>query len=421
MATDDGRWGRDLSADDELQGASSAGWERLELDSGVRAPSDPAAHGGGRVLGDPFDGLGGAHGELPGLELDGVGRSSRPAAAPASAPSTPEPRAALAGPEVDAIADFGPPPSNLFATIPYAVLVLTRKRALAKALFDLRRLAQTAARDRDDALIELGRALHAHRDHGALAPLATQLSAADAAGRIAGERTTEWERARDAADAQRASLSAKIEQAERAAAPHRDRETKLATQMNVRATDLRRAKARLARVAIELRNLGAAPPPDDARRQMLEAERQARRADVDAAQANVDELAPQLADARRELAVMLSAVNDLTEQQRAVDAAQKRSEQVHLSTAGEAERGYHAAVIELARQALARGAAETVASDLARTAVRMERAHETRAREVQLHEAALVAYDKPGFQRGAALLGGAAFLVVVTLLFVILR
>ena len=53
--------------------------------------------------------------------------------------------------------------------------------------------------------------------------------------------------------------------------------------------------------------------------------------------------------------------------------------------------------------------------------MRKESAHETRAREVELHEAALLAYDKTAFQRGAALLGGAAFLVIITLLFVILR
>ncbi len=334
------------------------------------------------------------------------------------APQQPAPNAA----EVEVIADYGPAPSNFVASIPYALLVLTRKRALGKALFDLKRLEKSAAANRDEAMIELGRTLHAQRGHESLAVLSPQLAAADEAGRVAGERTSEWARAKETADAQRASLSRKIEQAERAAAPHRDRETKLATQMNVRETDLRRATARLSRVEIELRNLwSSSAEPDAARRDVLEAERQARRADVTAAQAKVDELTPQLSEARRELAVMLSAVNDLTDQIRAVDAAQKRSERVHLSTAGEAERAYHAAVRELARQALTRGIGLAVAPEAAQSAMRKESAHETRAHEVELHEAALLAYDKTAFQRGAALLGGAAFLVIITLLFVILR
>lgn len=322
---------------------------------------------------------------------------------------------------VAVLADFGPAPSNILGAVPYALLVLTRKRALSTALVDLRRLEKTARSDCDEAMIELGRALHAQREASALAVLAPQLKAAEDAGRVAGQRTEEWQRSRDTADAQRTSLSAKIEAAERATAPYRDRETKLATQMNVREMDLKRANAKLSRVEIELRNLTTSSQPDASRQEMLEAERQARRAEADTARAQVDEIAPKLADARRELAVMLSALNDLVEQRRAVDAAQSRSEKVHLSTAGEAERSYHAAVIELATQALARSIAGDVAPDAARNAARMRSALETRAREVKMHEAALVAYDKPSFQRGVAILGGAALIVVVTLLFVILR
>lgn len=446
---DSGRWGREIG-DDDLHGTSSAGWETLELDTGA-APSsaglDPLAGGGGRIVGDPFDGLG-PPSDLPGLDLDeDAVRSSAPprpvapSAAPASLPprtSAPPgaPSASLpprtsgppAAPEVEldpgavaALADYGPAPASIVGVVPYALLVLTRKRALTLALADLRRLEAAARRDHEEARIELGRQLHAHKDHGALAKLAPQLAAAEEAGRVAGARTEEWQRARDAADAQRGSLSAKIGEAERAAAPFRDRETKLATQMNVRETDLRRAKARLSRVEIELRNLTTSSQPDAARRELLEAELAARRAEVDAAQAHADELAPKLAEARRELATMLSALNDLTEQRRAVDAAEARSERVHHGVASEAERAYHAAVVELAAQAMARSVADAVAPMAAKAAARAAAALATRTREVQLHEAALVAYDKPSFQRGAAILGGAALLVVVTLLFVILR
>ena len=255
---DGGRWGRELAADDDL----APPWEGLPSDpvrsdglgaggAAQRPTADPAIQGGGRILGDGFDELGGNAG-LPGLD-DWVPPTPAPRRASVPSPSVPSPSvpspsmAPVSGEapqqpapnaaEVEVIADYGPAPSNFLASIPYALLVLTRKRALGKALFDLKRLEKSAAVDRDEAMIELGRTLHAQRGHASLAVLSPQLAAADEAGRVAGERTSEWARAKETADAQRASLSRKIEQAERAAAPHRDRETKLATQMNVRETE----------------------------------------------------------------------------------------------------------------------------------------------------------------------------------------
>lgn len=472
-----GSGGRELSLDDPLRGGGDASWGELELDrdgagAGGTAP-DPLTHGGGRVIGDPFDGFDAS--DLPGLELDsdalpgpppwepadgapadgsgpversfapptdaaggaeaasGPPRTSSPEGAsdPGDSPPSPaEPTASRASEpgkepdppsaaEVAVLADYGPAPDGIFGAVPYAVLVLSRKRALQKALVDLRRLEETAAQDAREALVELGRALHARAD--ALAPLKQLLSVCDDTGRVAGERTKEWEKSREAADAQRASLTAKIEQAETAAGPYRDRETKLATQMDVRENDLRRAKAKLQRVEIELRNLAHASQPDASKQQMLEAEREARRADVAKAQGHVDELAPQLAAARRELTVMLEAVNDLEKQRRAVDQARDRTERLHLSTAGEAEEQYHQAVHDLAEQALARGLADGVAPEAAKSARLMTSALRTRRHEVRLHEAALTAHDAAAFKKGAALLGAAGLVILAMLLFVILR
>lgn len=443
--------GRDLS--DPLSDDEGSGWQELELDPNRQSgsvPRDPLVHGGGREIGDPFD-LGPGSGDLPGLELDTdairpsspgasappvqrsfapprepdvpgashAGRRSSPAASGShpSLPASSEPSPT----EVAALADYGRAPDGIFGAVPYAVLVFTRRRALSRALGDLRRLRTTARNDARETIVELGRALHERGDAGELAPLSHLLSAADAAGRVAGQKTEEWTKAREVADTQRASLGAKIEQAEKAAGPYRDQETKLATQMNVREQDLRRAKARLQRVEIELRNLATSSAPDASKQQMLEAERATRRADVDKAQGHVDELAPQLAAARRELTVVLEAVNDLERQRRAVDDAQSRSERLHLSTAGEAEKDYEAAVIPLAEHALERGIADAVAPERAKAARLMRSALASREREVALHEAALGAYDEGAFQKGAAILGGAAFVILVMLVLVIVR
>ncbi|HJL20271.1 MAG TPA: hypothetical protein RMH99_31680 [Sandaracinaceae bacterium LLY-WYZ-13_1] len=466
MGAGDGSWGgRELAPDDPLGGGDDEGWQDLELDrDGVPTSSgtrDPTAVGGGRVLGDPFDGLDGGGGDVPGLELDTeavrrsathdspgapattsspgdlpvpdlppspsgpsssapVSRSFAPPREPSEAAGPHEP-APLPQAEVDALADYGPAPGSILGALPYAVLVFTRRRAVSRALADLRRLHRTAEEDAGEALVTLGRALHQRGDASELAPFRELLRAADEQGRVAGEKTQEWEQSRQVAETQRDSLQKKIEQAEQAAGPYRDRETKLATQMDVRETDLRRAKAKLQRVQIELRNLTASATPDPGRRQVLEAERDARKADVDKAQGRVDELAPQLAAARRELAVMLEAINDLEKQRRAVDQARDRTEKLHLSTAGEAEARYHDAVRELAEQALSRGVAEPVAPAETKAARMMITARDARAREIRLHEAALSAYDAPAFQKGAAIIAGAALVILAMLLFVVLR
>jgi hypothetical protein len=321
--------------------------------------------------------------------------------------------------EVALLADYGPAPNGIVGTVPYAILVLTRRRALQKSLSDLRRLHVTADADAKEALVDLGRALHANKDAELLSSLSSFMVTADETGRVAGQRTEEWEKSRQTADAQRGSLAAKIEQAERAAGPYRDRETKLATQMNVRENELRRAKAKLQRAEIELRNLATTPEPS--RQPLLEAERDARRAEVDKAQGHVDELAPQLAAARRELTVMLQAINDLETQRRTVDQAQHRTERVHLSSAGEAEKHYHAAVSHLAEQALVRKVADAVAPEAAKNARLKQATSDARAKEIRVHEAALLAYDRPSLQKGLTILGVAAAAILAMILFVILR
>ncbi len=436
-----------LSGDPLAPNGPASGWSELELDTAalesgsVPVPThDPAAQGGGRLVGDPFGGLGGdiPEPELE-LELDDVGSSRRPSLPVPDLP-TPFPPAGAAverapgargAPGIDQVevitlADYGEPPASFVAWIPYAILVATRRNALKKALAVIRRLESVAKTDAQEALVALGRGLHAKSAAEALSPLRQQLAMCDESGEIALGRTQQLEKSREAAEAQRAALKAKIEQAEGATGPYRDRETKLSTQMATRDNDLRRAKAKQTRVEIELRNLRQAADRGDGgidapRLELLEAQLQACRADTEKAQGYVSELEPQLATARKELAVMLSAVNELEKQRRAIDQAQDRSDKVHLSTAGEAERVYHDAVQALAEAALDRGLAASVEPSLARSAEMMRRAVASREREIELHLAALEAYDKGAFQKGWAVIAGAALVVLAMVVFIIVR
>lgn len=428
--------GREFSDDDPF---SQDGGPLPELDlDPLSAPQqstyDPASEGGD-MLDDPLGDMGG----LDPLELDTAAISpAAPAAAstpPSSTSSTPPAQRSLQPPreepteeaapelppeEVAAIADYGSAPESPVMWVPYAALVLSRWIALRKELDGLRGLRASAAKDAKDALVELGRALHAHGAE-ALPPLAAVFARADQTGAEAGQKTDEWEKSRQTAETQRGSLEAKIAEAEGRVGPYRDRETKLATQMDTRENELRRAKARLSRVEIELRNLAQAETVDEAKKGMLEAERDARRAETEKAQGHVDELTPQLSAARKELTVMLDAVNDLETQRRAIDEAQSRKEKLHLTSAGEAEGRYHGIIEELAKTALDRNLAAAVEPAKTKAAEMMRSTLASREREIALHEAALDAYDAGSFQKGLALLGAAGLLILAMIVFVIVR
>lgn len=424
--------GKEASEDDPLApNGPASGWSELAIDTeSVRSgthprPFDPGDTAG-RVVGDPFSGL--DDGPLPDLELDQAPPDLPLPAPPPPRRDAPVPTAgvlAVDEVEVAALADYGEAPASFVTWVPYAILVTQRRMALKKSLAELRNLRGAADKDVKDSLVELGRALHARKDADGLRGLSAQLAACDETGQVSAGRNEAWVQAREAADAQRSSLAAKVQEAEKASGPYRDRETKLATQMSTRENDLRRVTARMRRVEIEIRNLrttaaegGAIDAP---KLELLEAEIQARRADVEKAQGHVDELEPQLAKARKELAVMLSAINDLEKQRRAVDQAQDRTEKVHLSTAGEAEQRYHEAVEELARAAVERRIAEDVEPARARSVLAMQRALASREREIALHERALGAYDKAAFQKGWAVIAGAGLVVLVMLVLIAVR
>lgn len=435
----------------------------LELDElGAPAPSPTVPLGAGRVVGDPFEGLT-APEDMPSLELEEVQPAlrsgSRPRSQPAAQGTAPAPSRAssasrshldldalppaeaaaptpkdaqaarirdrLADPavraEVMALADYGEPPANLLGVVPYTVLVLTRQHAMRKERKALTQLLGRAKVDTEEAETALGKSLHARRDAEGLEVLAAQMAEADRLGAAAGEHTGKFEVVRQAAETQRSALEQKIDEIKERAGPYRDRETKLATQMDVRETDLRRASAKHNRVEIELRNLRSAPTLDAARIQLLEAEGQARKAEVDVAQGHVDELAPKLAEARRELAVIVSAQNDLESQKRAVDQAQSRSEKAHQTTASQVGREYDRAARALATAAITAGVARQFAPERTNQVQLMRSAQRTRERELELYEAAFEAHDKSALIKGGSVLAVAGLVVLTMILFVLIR
>lgn len=459
---DDGFGGRELSLDDAL-GETGGAMPELELDrhgSGQSA-ADPQdlmfGSTGGRDLADPFEGMAGA----PALELDlDAVRTSQPSPAPPSLPPPPEPaspvpprrpsatapvrtsapperpraspapapdrapaspRSSGAPPRAITLADYGEPPSGIVGTVPYAVHVGLRQRALRADLARLRRLRDGAEEDLDEAMVGLGRALHAQRDDERLQVLSGPMGAADEAGEVASEHSTEWKKVREAASAQREAIEERVARAEEEAAPVRARETELGAEVSRREAALQRAKAKLARTNIELRNLAGAESPDPGRRASLEAEREVHAAEVERARAQVDELTPELTEVRRQLASHTHRVTALEKEAREVDRSRGRSEEALSTSAKAAEGRYHEAVKVVAKQALERGLAAAVAPGPAKLATNRADALRAREEEIELHEIALTLHDRSSLHKGLAILGVLSAIVLAMLIFVVVR
>ena len=419
--------------------------EPLPVSAPARSKALPSYALRGRPLAGPPDGV------VP-LGTPGMAAPSDPgAAAPPGAivdPAQPSTDPAPDPFEVLAFADYGPVPTGLFGSIPYAFHVGRRQLSLRAGRNEATVLGSQAEALALEALAALGWALLAHRDEldggGGLAPLFAAATTAE----------TEWKQrsaARaQAADEQREELAhlrtARIS-LEQAAAPFRDRETRLQTQLEQRRTDLRRAQARLSRTDIQLRNLtqanlaprtepttgnggpsAAAPPATvppvafstDPVVAGLWADREARHAEVALTAGRVEETEQELLGIRRELAARLGQVGSMERSERLATA-------VHTGRLGARETGLVQAEWErrvvlaaLGEKALAEGVAdvEAKAADAARHAAARLAA---RRRDQRLYAAAVAAFDRQAVTRAAVLVGGAAGLILLTLAFVILR
>ncbi len=424
-----------VDLDDPLRGGGDL--LELELDLPVEAPARrparPAAHDGFDA--DPLDPLGASAGGAA-LELDLAApvRNAPPApVAPGgaaerrrtAAPAATARGMALYDVEVQSLADYGRAPDGIFGAIPYTLHVLSRRSQLKAALSSATTMRQGAEAAARRALVDLGRELLSRAGTLDLGQVSAHL---EAARRVAGEldeRATAASAERGEIEQRSHQLDARVREAQADANPWRDKETKLRTQLETRDATLKRATAQLRRAEIEIRNAvqqaeQAGQPPDPDRLAALEAEREARTAEVAVAEGPVRELTRELGDIRRELASRLAAIKQIEDERRAADDALRRLERLHAAGTGAASRELEEALLALGEEAHLRGLDQPLGPAAAKAEATLAALGE-RQRSEELHRRALDAYDKPAFKKGAAILGGAALAVLVTLLFVIVR
>lgn len=418
---------------------------KLELDTPARrAPAGGAGgasvlgaetFGGAPTIGSGFD----DPGDASPLSIEEAPKPVRPpsramqkppAAEPKPAEAPAEPKA-VAGPTepdpdedvIAKMAGYGDPPGGYLEAIPYVIHVAQRRAELKRQhqASIVRRAA--AERDAHAKLSALGDALLARAGSPELAPLRAYLDPADRARegtRLRGEAAKQVDSG--AAEARRA-LDEKIAEAEKSIEPLRARETALLAEIQKHEDGMRRIQARLQRAEIEIRNLGTAQPYEPAetaaKRSASEAEREARRAEIATIEARIRDTNEQLGQVRREIAVKTGALATLEEERRRADSAHAQLAGTTASLASAAADQETAALIALAEEALRRRLAAPAGPLLVDPAAAATTALARATRDVALHARALDAYHRPTLMRGLTVLGTAAAIISVMLLFMV--
>jgi hypothetical protein len=316
--------------------------------------------------------------------------------------------------EVDVVAGYGQAPDNIVLALPYALRVWTRRRELGQTLEGLEREKAAAAVLLDDALSELGAALHARRSESALAPLQKLFLAVREADKKIEQQEGDRFKNRQSAEEKMKELQAQLEAAEREAEPFREKEREVKQRLAEAEKNRDRARAMLQRVLIEKRALeGASEPPGQDRIDSLQAAEQARQSEVEVASARVAEVSKELSQASLELAEKMKGVSAaLAARQQATDALEEE-ERDYENRALQAEGEKRSAFIAVAAAALN----DRLLSNAEASPVLSARHHLTELEHAcQVHQEALTRYDRDRYQQG---IYSAAAVVAIVLALVI--
>lgn len=314
-------------------------------------------------------------------------------------------------------------PSGLFAAIPYALHVMSRRGELGVRASATRKRLRAAEAEAETALVALGESISLSPPEDLAARGLSAESAAVAAATDRAAQTDAQRQQTEAEDrAERHGVDTRIDQASRGVEPLRDKESKLVAQQQVRQHEVRRIEARMRRSEIELRNeMAAAPHADATKIEMLQSDLAARAPELALARRKLDEINEQLGDLRREIAVALGQVASLEEQKHRLDRDRARLATAQAQDVGRVRSELERALMGLASAALARDEAQALAPDRATAALAARDRVAQLEGDLTKHERAYDSWDRPTVYRGAGILGGMAALILITVIIAIVR
>jgi len=353
--------------------------------------------------------------------------------ASAAGPAWPTGRAPIASElvidphELSLLADYGDPPESVPLTVGYAYRVFTRQRELKHQLIPIASECERAQLEREATLAELARELRPAIEQVPefrrfLAPLLEIEQRAAARG----QALTSINRQLDSESAQ---LDAELAQIQRDVEVEQQREREAQREHDVREANAQRADAKLKRIQIELRAVtqvaeqklgpqgGEVPEPEASKMADLR-----RRAEA---------LGPELAHTRAEFEQAMQARREqqarradlqrrerqVGRQKQALTGAYQKELSARSQGVSEVEIEQRAALVELARAALAgRGALDIPEAWLERVRGVSARADALIVR-AEMQRRAIAAYDAGRARQGVRLVCTGVGLLLVLLLF----
>jgi chromosome segregation ATPase len=269
-----------------------------------------------------------------------------------------------------------------------------------------------------EALVGLGEALLALRESAELAALAKQFAAVeDAEHRVDHAAATAQKRHADSTQ-ELARLKGDLARAEAKAAPLREREARLAAQIEELKNAARRAEMLSRKADAEL-EAARTKGVDVERWGAMVAERDARLGEFQSLGVQLRPLEDDLGEVRRELAVHLRAIASIQDELRAAATALERAQQNQRVTVGSARGARQEALASLANASLRLGL-HALVPDYSDAAVEAAERAENKRQLEELHRAAVNSYDQVAYQRGFAMLLGSSVLLFLSLAIAIL-
>ena len=367
----------------------------------------PAATGG---LGyQPLD-AGGMDPEAPVPEV-----GDEPASEAAPAPTAAELRAR----RIAELAGYGPEPSNLVRTIPYAVRVMLRKRELDVKLEGLAAVCKRADAAAEAALMRVGEALFALRDDPRTEAIAARARRVEQALRLSQDVEAAAQGDLQGAQQALAAIAPQLAQLEGEVAELRRDEATVRAKFDALSARARQADALHAQAVQAIQALQAKPPVDRARLAALASEREARNAERRYMEVQISPTETELGEARRELAARVQVLQELQAQRAAIEEAAGRTLASREASLAAAHSMQRTALVGLARAAMMAdivglaGEAADAADDA------LAHAHALRDEE-DVYKRARDEFDEDAYTKGLTILVGGSVLAFVVLAAMIL-
>lgn len=366
----------------------------------------------------------------------------RPLAAPASGAGTVAPRATsgvsareaiaieLDPYEVLAFADYGPIPTSIWQTPAYAMRVVLRRRQLqaeARRIQKERDLREKAWLDTVVCVVESVRpALEVHADGARwLGPIFEIEAQARARGEALESTSSEF-------SAKVSEIDKEIAVAEEACEVEVRKLEPITEELERRKSELARAEAMLKRVDIEIRaaqqaaRAAAGPeatvaPPEHAQKlASLASEREVRAEDIARAKAEVEEVRRPHQAQERAIDTRRKHVAELRRSRKSLEESYRRQLSVRSEGVAEAERERRELSIEIGKRLLHESPVPIDGAPRRAT----QAAHEALfavQKELAKYERAAEAFEREHLKRGLSVIGVAAALFVAFVLFLLLR